>query len=147
MYLKRRRSSNILLALHFLRSQLSNISAKFPVSHRFPPPINDFRLIDANFVLFSSLAGVNIGGRKLISRFPMQQWLDVKSNWTEREDKTEFTRMKYDFRVTCFDHYYGSGCANLCRPRDDNFGHYECNQNGEIVCLEGWKGDYCTKRE
>lgn len=91
--------------------------------------------------------GVNIGGRKLISRFPMQQWLEVNTQWTEKEQKSENSKMVYEFRVTCDAHYYGSGCANLCRPRDDNFGHYTCSPIGEIVCLSGWKGDYCTKRE
>lgn len=90
-------------------------------------------------------SGVNIGGRKLISRFPMQQWLEVNTQWTEKEQKSENSKMVYEFRVTCDAHYYGSGCANLCRPRDDNFGHYTCSPIGEIVCLSGWKGDYCTK--
>jgi hypothetical protein len=55
--------------------------------------------------------------------------------------------MRYEYRVTCDAHYYGAGCANLCRPRDDNFGHYKCSPTGDRVCLSGWQGDYCTKRK
>lgn len=55
--------------------------------------------------------------------------------------------MQYDFRVTCEEHYYGKGCGSLCRPRDDQFGHYQCSELGDRVCLAGWQGDYCTKRK
>ena len=56
--------------------------------------------------------------------------------------------------MVCSDHYFGRDCDTLCRPRDDQFGHYECGPDGEKVCLEGWQkdtskkageGDYCTK--
>ena len=65
-----------------------------------------------------------------------------------------FLRMFYniDFRMVCSAHYYGSDCDTLCRPRDDQFGHYTCGPNGEKVCLDGYQkdpsnpeGDYCTK--
>uniref|UniRef100_A0A1B0GNG4 Delta-like protein n=1 Tax=Phlebotomus papatasi TaxID=29031 RepID=A0A1B0GNG4_PHLPP len=81
----------------------------------------------------------------LISRLSIQRVLDVSSNWTEDKHESVYTTIQYDFRVTCDAHYYGSGCANLCRPRDDQFGHYTCSATGGIVCLSGWQGDYCTK--
>ncbi|XP_071454914.1 delta-like protein B [Hetaerina americana] len=52
--------------------------------------------------------------------------------------------LRFGARVTCNAHYYGPGCANLCRPRDDNFGHYTCSAAGDRVCLPGWEGDYCS---
>nr|BAK53861.1 delta [Gryllus bimaculatus] len=85
------------------------------------------------------------GGETLISRLTMQRWLEVDKNWTPHEHKTEHTVMSLEFRVTCDEHYYGTGCASLCRPRDDRFGHYKCSPEGERVCLSGWKGDYCSE--
>lgn len=74
--------------------------------------------------------------------------LDVSAEWTEdSHELSQNTSMKYDIRVTCESNYYGGGCADLCRPRDDQFGHYTCSSNGDIVCLSGWQGEYCTKRE
>lgn len=75
----------------------------------------------------------------------MQKVLDVSSNWTEGVQEAQHSSIQFDFRVTCDAHYYGQGCANLCRPRDDQFGHYTCSSSGSIVCLSGWLGDYCTK--
>lgn len=83
----------------------------------------------------------------LISRLSVQRVLDVKSEWTEDSHELQYTSIQYDYRVTCDSHYYGQGCANLCRPRDDQFGHYTCSSTGSIVCLSGWQGDYCTKRK
>ena len=47
---------------------------------------------------------------------------------------------------------YGKDCDTLCKPRDDQFGHYTCGQDGHKICLQGWQkdmtnpeGDYCTK--
>ncbi|PSN47094.1 hypothetical protein C0J52_19308 [Blattella germanica] len=86
-------------------------------------------------------------GETLITRLTTQRWLDVGEDWTEDEHRSSHSVMRYEYRVTCDAHYYGAGCANLCRPRDDNFGHYKCSPTGDRVCLSGWQGDYCTKRE
>lgn len=81
----------------------------------------------------------------LISRLSIQRVLDVSAEWTADSNRSDHSSVQYDFRVTCDAHYYGSGCANLCRPRDDQFGHYTCSETGDIVCLAGWQGEYCTK--
>lgn len=84
----------------------------------------------------------------LISRLSVQRVLEVSPEWTEdRHVLPQNTSMEYDIRVTCDSNYYGGGCADLCRPRDDGFGHYTCSSNGDIVCLSGWQGQYCTKRK
>lgn len=94
--------------------------------------------------IFSFLLSADV----LISRLSIQRVLDVGSEWTEdRHVLPQNTSMEYDIRVTCENNYYGNGCADLCRPRDDQFGHYTCSSNGEIVCLSGWEGAYCTKRK
>lgn len=83
----------------------------------------------------------------LIMRLSTQRWLDVGSNWTTDNHQSQDSSLSYEYRVTCSSHYYGKGCENLCRPRNDSFGHYSCNPNGNRVCLSGWKGDYCNLRE
>lgn len=83
----------------------------------------------------------------LIQRLSLQQVLEVSPEWKTNKSEAQYTWLEYDFRVTCDAHYYGAGCANLCRPRDDPFGHYTCSESGEIICLTGWQGDYCDKGE
>lgn len=83
----------------------------------------------------------------LITRLTTQRWLDVGTEWIEDEHRSAHSQMVYEYRVTCLAHYYGKGCENLCRPRDDSFGHYSCSPTGERVCLSGWKGDYCATRK
>nr|XP_057947305.1 protein jagged-2-like isoform X2 [Doryrhamphus excisus] len=51
--------------------------------------------------------------------------------------------MEYSVRVRCDEHYYGSKCNKVCRPRDDYFGHYVCDQLGNPGCMEGWTGPDC----
>lgn len=81
----------------------------------------------------------------LISRFSNQRVLDVSPEWTEDSNNSSHSSMQYAFRVTCDPSYFGSGCASLCRKRDDQFGHYTCSPTGERICLAGWQGDYCTE--
>lgn len=47
-------------------------------------------------------------------------------------------RLEYTIRVRCDEHYYGTKCNRVCRPRDDYFGHYVCDQLGNRECMEGW---------
>ncbi|CAH0562052.1 unnamed protein product [Brassicogethes aeneus] len=81
----------------------------------------------------------------LVSRLAKQTCLDVSDEWTKDNLKSKYSTLKFEYRVTCDLNYYGKGCENLCRPRDDNFGHYSCSPTGERVCLAGWTGEYCTK--
>lgn len=83
----------------------------------------------------------------LIYRLPVQRVLEVGPEWTEDNGVSTFSSIQFEVRVTCDTHYYGDGCGNLCRPRDDQFGHYTCSSTGSIVCLSGWQDDYCTKRK
>ena len=81
-----------------------------------------------------------------------QQELDAGSTWTHGVHQETHTRLEYEYRMVCSAHYYGKDCDTLCRPRDDQFGHYTCDANGNKICLDGWQkdpnnseGDYCTK--
>lgn len=48
-------------------------------------------------------------------------------------------------RVQCADNYYNTTCTTFCRPRNDQFGHYTCGEQGNKVCLPGWQGANCEK--
>ncbi|CAH2255459.1 jagged-1 [Pelobates cultripes] len=50
----------------------------------------------------------------------------------------------YQIQVICDKHHYGLGCAKFGQPRDDFFGHYMCDQNGNKTCLEGWMEPECN---
>ena len=90
----------------------------------------------------------------LISRLAEQQELVAGPLWHHGAHRERHSRLEYEYRMVCSPHYYGADCDTLCRPRDDQFGHYTCGLEGEKVCLDGWEkdpskpeGDYCTKRE
>ena len=90
----------------------------------------------------------------LISRMATQNQLEAGSAWTHgvHQGSESHTRLEYEYRMMCSAHYYGKDCDTLCRPRDDQFGHYICDKEGNKMCLDGWQkdsnneeGDYCNK--
>lgn len=83
--------------------------------------------------------------RESIARMAVQRHLDVGLEWGNFIHKSDHTELEYKYRVTCDKDYYGPMCSVLCRPRDDHFGHYTCNDDGSIVCNEGWQGNYCDQ--
>lgn len=54
------------------------------------------------------------------------------------ECKSSTTSLDYAIRVRCDEHYYSPKCNKVCRPRDDYFGHYVCDQFGNRECMDGW---------
>lgn len=83
--------------------------------------------------------------RQLISRLATQRSLTVGDSWTYYSHRTNTSELRMNYRVKCDQDYYGSGCTELCKARDDKFGHYRCNENGSKVCLDGWTGAYCDQ--
>lgn len=73
-----------------------------------------------------------------------QGWLDVGSEWTRDERRTQQHAVFFDYRVQCDQFYYGSKCNIMCKGSDSRFGHYECREDGSRQCLPGWTGEYCT---
>ncbi|XP_062320027.1 delta-like protein D [Osmerus eperlanus] len=82
---------------------------------------------------------------RLISRMTTQRHLTVGEEWFQDLQAGGRTELKYSYRFVCDEHYYGEGCSVFCRPRDDAFGHFTCGERGEIICISGWKGQYCTE--
>ena len=90
----------------------------------------------------------------LISRMATQKKLDASSSghWTHGRHSEGHTTLDFEYRMICTQHYYGKDCDTLCKPRNDQFGHYTCGEDGTKICLPGWQkdlnnpeGDYCTK--
>lgn len=86
-------------------------------------------------------------GKVLVMQMATQRWMDSSNAWKADSFTSDGPHtLDYRYRVKCDEHYYGDGCDNLCRPRDDKFGHYTCSEpRGDKVCLPGWSGEYCTK--
>ncbi|CAB1437993.1 unnamed protein product [Pleuronectes platessa] len=68
---------------------------------------------------------------------PSRQWQDLNHNGP-------VAQFRFQVRLSCDEHYFGFGCNKFCRPRDDFFGHFECDHNGNKTCLEGWSGPDCN---
>ncbi|KAK3092618.1 hypothetical protein FSP39_005038 [Pinctada imbricata] len=84
--------------------------------------------------------------RDLISRMADQRSLLVGQPWKNFTHTTAGqTQLEYAYRVICDEYYYGPGCSNFCKPRDDQFGHYNCDENGNKICNDGWTGEYCDQ--
>ncbi len=99
-------------------------------------------------ILSLSLSG---SPRVLISQLKKQSSVEVGEEWQHfdfsPEESPGSSVLTYSYRVTCDQFYYGAQCSELCKPRDDKFGHYTCTQNGTKSCLDGWGGSYCDEGE
>ncbi|KAL8590103.1 hypothetical protein ACOMHN_034334 [Nucella lapillus] len=94
----------------------------------------------------STLTGPSQGSpREMISRLAVQRSAAAGLDWYNSKHITRYTELIYSYRFRCDDHYYGAACEDLCRRRDDQFGHYYCSDNGTKVCLDGWQGEYCDR--
>uniref|UniRef100_A0A8C9XYX0 Delta-like protein n=1 Tax=Sander lucioperca TaxID=283035 RepID=A0A8C9XYX0_SANLU len=80
----------------------------------------------------------------LIERAVHSGMINPSRQWQSLEHNGPVARFHFRVRLSCHEHYYGFGCNKFCRPRDDFFGHYECDHNGNKTCLEGWSGPDCN---
>ncbi|KAJ9585949.1 hypothetical protein L9F63_020406, partial [Diploptera punctata] len=65
------------------------------------------------------------------------------ADWHTLNYNGNTARITYRVRVKCDLHYFNSTCTKFCRPRDDKFGHYRCDKNGDKECISGWRGANC----
>lgn len=94
----------------------------------------------------TTLTGPSAGSpRELISRLAVQRSAAAGTDWYNSKNTTRYHELRYSYRFVCDENYYGPSCEELCRPRDDQFGHSYCSENGTKVCLDGWEGEYCDK--
>ncbi|XP_060938972.1 delta-like protein 4 [Limanda limanda] len=82
----------------------------------------------------------------LIGSYATQRQLGIGSEWSlDGTTHGTQTELRYSYRFICNEHYYGDTCSMICASRDDHFGHYTCNPDGQKACLPGWKGAYCQE--
>uniref|UniRef100_A0A8C7ZF66 Delta-like protein n=1 Tax=Oryzias sinensis TaxID=183150 RepID=A0A8C7ZF66_9TELE len=81
---------------------------------------------------------------KLIEKASLSGMINPSQIWQRRTHNGPIAQFEYQIRVRCDDHYFGFGCNKFCRPRDEFFGHYTCDGNGNKTCLEGWSGPDCN---
>lgn len=99
------------------------------------------RVLKHLWVLFSGADG------KLIEKSSHSGMINPSPQWQKLSCNGRVAQFEYQIRVTCDEHYYGFGCNKFCRPRDEFFGHYTCDFNGNKTCLEGWSGPDCNTGE
>ncbi|PWA25968.1 hypothetical protein CCH79_00001471 [Gambusia affinis] len=88
-------------------------------------------------------AGAGSDG-KLIEKASHSGMINPSPQWQKLIHNGPVAQFEYEIRVSCDEHYYGFGCNKFCRPRDEFFGHYTCDYNGNKTCLEGWSGPECN---
>lgn len=76
---------------------------------------------------------------------PAASNLTADAQWTYKLSVQSFSRLLYRFRITCSPNYYGDECSRFCRQRDDLFGHYSCDRDGQQICMDGWQGEQCDR--
>lgn len=67
------------------------------------------------------------------------------SDWKTLNHNGKNARITYGIRVICDEFYYNDTCTTFCRPRNDRFGHYACDDKGQKICLQGWTGVTCEE--
>ncbi|XP_030008652.1 delta-like protein C [Sphaeramia orbicularis] len=80
----------------------------------------------------------------LISRLATRRRLTVGEDWAQDVHFGNQSELRYSYHVVCNEYYHGDACSAYCRPRNDTFGHYTCDEEGSRRCLEGWRGEYCS---
>uniref|UniRef100_A0A3P8R5A8 Delta-like protein n=1 Tax=Astatotilapia calliptera TaxID=8154 RepID=A0A3P8R5A8_ASTCA len=81
---------------------------------------------------------------RLIEKASHSGMINPSPQWQKLTHNGPVAQFEYQIRVSCDEHYYGFGCNKFCRPRDEFFGHYTCDNNGNKTCLEGWSGPDCN---
>uniref|UniRef100_A0A672JH53 Delta-like protein n=1 Tax=Salarias fasciatus TaxID=181472 RepID=A0A672JH53_SALFA len=81
---------------------------------------------------------------RVIEKASHSGMINPSPHWQKLTHNGPVAQFEYQIRVSCDEHYYGFGCNKFCRPRDEFFGHYTCDFNGNKTCLEGWSGPDCN---
>lgn len=126
----------------------SNLPVKFDIPIKFPFQFawpGTFTLIIEAWHDSTQQGPTTGSTRELIYRLQKQRSVEVGSSWKQFTRTENTMTLEYAYKVECGENYYGPGCVNYCRPRDDSFGHYVCDEYGQKVCMQGWKGDYCDQ--
>ncbi|KAF1393351.1 hypothetical protein PFLUV_G00014570 [Perca fluviatilis] len=119
-------------------------SAPVRVPFQFKWPETFSLIVEAWNALESSGLESTENQNNLISRLAMRRRLAVGEDWSQDVHFGDQSELRYSYHVVCDEHYHGADCSAFCRPRNDTFGHYACDGEGQRRCLEGWAGEYCS---
>lgn len=89
-------------------------------------------------------AGLQNNQNDLVAQFVIPINLNPASNnskpgvaYPSISNLGQFIRLA--FRLSCAENFYGDDCTRSCVGRNDDVGHYTCDSNGDVVCLEGFQ--------
>ena len=73
--------------------------------------------------------------------------INPEDRWKSLHFSGHVAHLELKIRVRCDENYYSPTCNKFCRPRNDFFGHYTCDQYGNKACMDGWMGKECKEGE
>lgn len=86
-----------------------------------------------------------VDGDQLVAQFDVFIDISLEGNRTAMVDRTRYydrihhgTFLFLTIELSCEENYYGAECDKFCQSRDDESGHYVCDNDGNIICLEGF---------
>ncbi|XP_030599717.1 protein jagged-1b [Archocentrus centrarchus] len=85
------------------------------------------------------------GEGQLIEQILLSSMLNPGEQWQTHRHHGRTFSLEYQLRFRCDSNYYGPFCNKFCRGRDDFFGHFNCDQSGSKVCIDGWTGPECKE--
>ncbi|XP_074535851.1 delta-like protein C [Halichoeres trimaculatus] len=118
-------------------------SAPIRVPFHFKWP-GTFSLIIEAWNAESSGLGSTGNQNNLISRQATNSKLLVGQESSQNVKFENQSELRYSYHVVCNEFYHGESCSAYCRPRNDTFGHYTCDEDGKRRCQEGWRGEWCS---
>lgn len=83
----------------------------------------------------------------LIERVSHAGMINPEDRWKSLHFSGHVAHLELRIRVRCDENYYSATCNKFCRPRNDFFGHYTCDQYGNKACMDGWMGKECKDGE
>ncbi|KAI9551524.1 serrate [Daphnia sinensis] len=129
----------------FVEPDKSNARLVIPFSFRWPRSFT--LMLEAIDYNNSTRQSGDSGSRREIERAVYSGILEPSADWHslthEGSGVNGHVRLTYRVRVQCEPNYYNATCTKFCRPRNDMFGHYECDRNGDKTCMPGWTGATC----
>ncbi|XP_045415269.1 protein jagged-2 isoform X2 [Lemur catta] len=82
---------------------------------------------------------------RLIERMSHAGMINPEDRWKSLHFSGHVAHLELQIRVRCDENYYSATCNKFCRPRNDFFGHYTCDQYGNKACMDGWMGKECKE--
>lgn len=86
---------------------------------------------------------MNVGVSYLIDRAHYSGVILPGGDWHVLTYSGTTATFVYKIRLVCENHYFNTTCTKFCMARNDKFGHYTCDSNGDKICMDGWMGTNC----